>query len=95
VLTGVISYQDIRAVLAQDRSPDLSRLVVAGDLATPDPVVVTPPETLDDAMRLFGLRDLSLLPVVESRETGRVVGVLYRADVLNAYARALMERMPR
>jgi CIC family chloride channel protein len=94
-LTGVISYQDIRTVLSQGRSPELSRLVVAGDVATPDPVTVIPEATLDDAMRLFGLRDLSLLPVVETRDGKKVVGVLHRADVLNAYTRALMERPPR
>ena len=49
-------------------------------------------QSLNDAMRLFGLRDLSMLPVVDSRNKMRLVGILLRRDVLNAYRRALLER---
>ncbi len=91
-LSGVLSYQDIRNVLSTNRSPELDMLVVAGDIATPHPVVVTADRNLNDAMRLFGMRDLSMLPVVDSPDDMELVGLLNRRDVLNAYRRALMER---
>ncbi len=91
-LAGILSYQDIRNVITQERSPEMDMLVVAGDIATQDPVVVTADQSLNDAMRLFGMRDLSMLPVVESEESRVLTGVLYRRDVLNSYRRALMER---
>jgi hypothetical protein len=46
--------------------------------------------SLNDAMRLFGIRDLSMLPVVDAAESMRLIGRLYRSDVLTAYRRALM-----
>jgi CIC family chloride channel protein len=91
-LVGVISYQDIRNVLRTERSPEMDLLIVASDIATQDPIVVMPEQSLNDAMRLFGTRDLSLLPVVDSVARMRLLGVLYRRDVLNAYGRALLER---
>ena len=91
-LVGVLSYQDIRSVLSHRGDPGLDPLIVAGDIATPDPVTVHPGQTLNDAMRLFGLRDLSMLPVVEKGDASRLLGVLHRRDVLNAYRRALLER---
>jgi len=91
-VVGMLSYQDIRTVLSQGRDPEMDSLIVAGDIATPEPVVVTRNQSLNDAMRLFGVRDLSMLPVVDSDGEMRLLGVLYRRDVLNAYRRALLER---
>ncbi len=91
-LVGALSYQDIRAVLAHRHSPEMDFLIVAGDVATPDPTVITASQSLNDAMRLFGIQDLSMLPVVDSGENRKLIGVLYRRDVLNAYRRALMDR---
>jgi CIC family chloride channel protein len=91
-LVGVLSYQDIRTVLSKRQDPEMDMLLVAGDIATADPVVVTRGQSLNDAMRLFGVRDLSMLPVVDERERTRLVGVLHRRDVLIAYRRALMEK---
>jgi CIC family chloride channel protein len=90
ILRGVITYGDVRALLAEERSPEMDLLIVAGDIATPRPEVVTPEENLNDAMRTFGMQDLAVLPVVDSRDTMRLVGKLHRIDVLNAYRRALM-----
>jgi CIC family chloride channel protein len=91
-LVGVVSYQDIRAVLSRRQDPELDLLLVAGDIATPDPEVTTRGQSLNDAMRLFSLRDLSLLPVVDPTEPTRLEGILLRRDVLSAYRRALLER---
>ena len=91
-LTGVIAYQDIRNIPSQQRSPDMDRLVLAGDIASRDLVVVREEQSLDEVMNLFGLRDLSMLPVVDSPEGMRLLGVVYRRDVLTAYRRALLDR---
>jgi CIC family chloride channel protein len=90
-LVGILSYQDIRSVMAQGRNPEMDALLVAGDIATPEPVVVRGEQNLNDAMRQFGVRDLSMLPVVDTAGK-RLLGVLHRRDVLNAYRRALLER---
>ena len=90
ILHGVITYGDIRALLHEERSPEMDLLIVARDIATPRPEVVTPEENLNDAMRTFGMQDMAVLPVVDTRESMRLVGKLHRIDVLNAYRRALM-----
>jgi len=89
-LTGVIGYRDLRAVLDNSQPSEFDALVLAGDMAVPNPEYVTPGMSLNDAMRLFGVRDLSVLPVVDSRESRRLIGRLYRSDVLTAYRRALI-----
>ena len=91
LLVGVISYQDIRVVLGQEHTPEMDALIVARDIATLNPRTVTPRDNLNDALRVFGMQDVSVLPVVEPG-TDRLVGVLRRWDVLSAYRRALLER---
>jgi CIC family chloride channel protein len=89
-LFGVIAYRDLRSALRRERSPEMDRLVMAGDLAVTEPETVTPDQNLNHAMQLFGMRDLSVLPVVAADDDRRLVGKLYRSDVLSAYRRALL-----
>ena len=91
-LAGILSYQDIRSVMQHRADLEKTLLIVAGDIASPDPVVIRPDQTLNEAMRLFGLKDLSMLPVVATEDATRLLGILHRRDVLNAYRRALIER---
>jgi CBS domain-containing protein len=51
---------------------------------------VIPRESLLDASRKMGLRDLDYIPVVDSEDSMRLVGLLSRADILDAYQTKLM-----
>ncbi|HET7586323.1 MAG TPA: chloride channel protein [Gemmatimonadaceae bacterium] len=90
LLVGVITYEELRQVML-DRG-DLALVLVAADLAEPTEVV-TPRESLRVALRKMNARALDALPVVESEETPRFLGMLSRADVLAAYERELVQEV--
>ena len=86
ILKGVISLADLRPHLRdQGAWPGLS----ARDVATPDPVAVMPSESLLDALNKFAYRNAAQLPVVSDPHERRLIGVIRRSDVLNAYQKSL------
>ncbi|MCL1926635.1 MAG: chloride channel protein [Syntrophorhabdaceae bacterium] len=85
-LKGVISLMDLRLHLKdQDRWSQIH----AVDVATPDPVAMMPNESLLDALNKFAYRNSSQLPVVSDPHERKLVGVIRRSDVLNAYQKSL------
>jgi CIC family chloride channel protein len=89
-LVGVVSAADLRELL--QREDALRDLVVAADVARAPSETVTPHDSLLTALRRFGVRDASYLPVVDER--GRLAGVLSRTDVFSLYERGLAEAAP-
>jgi CBS domain-containing protein len=75
-LVAVVTDRDIvvRGAAAQS---DLSEMNVS-EVASHDPLTVTPEDNLDDALTLMARYQVRRLPVVED---GRLVGVLAQADV--------------
>ena len=58
-------------------------LVMSKDVAS-----CVPSETLNEAARIMWERDCGIVPVVESRESGKVVGVITDRDIcIAAYTR--------
>ncbi|MGD2067691.1 MAG: chloride channel protein [Gemmatimonadota bacterium] len=86
-LRGVIPLRDLQGALRY--ADALGQVVLAGDL-TREVRHVAPDERLDTVLRAFA-RDLpGELPVVDG--DGRLVGVVTRRQVLNAYDRELVKR---
>jgi CIC family chloride channel protein len=85
-LVGLIAYEDIRDVLL-DRG-ELAPLLIAADLAAPVEAVM-PSDSLRVALSRMNARAVDAIPVIESDETRRYVGVLSRADLLLAYEQEL------
>jgi hypothetical protein len=54
---------------------------------TGDPVTVTPDATVEDVATLMHDKQVSRLPVVDTR--GRLVGIITRTDILRAMVRGL------
>ena len=82
-LLGVVTVEE---VLLASQSPHLRALLVAMDLMR----AVAPlsaDEPLDQAMEQFVESDLLALPVVESADSKRVLGIVKRADLSGAYLR--------
>ena len=86
---GRIDFNDIRQALVNAEA--LSGLVVAGDLAHEDKLVVTPEEGLDVVMRIFAGRGPEELAVV-APTNGKLVGVVTRRHILDAYNQELLKR---
>ena len=85
LLAGIISFRDIRLVLQEEQ---LGHLVVAKEVATREVVTVTPMEDAETALRKMGQTGVSQLPVVDSHNPRRVIGVIHEKDITAAYDRA-------
>ena len=75
MITGLLRY----------REQGKARGITAGDLMTSPPVTVRPEDTVEHAARLMYMRRVKRLPVVNA--TGRLVGIISRADVLSVFDR--------
>ncbi|HKW41569.1 MAG TPA: chloride channel protein [Gemmatimonadales bacterium] len=87
VLVGMVSAAGLREAAEDGDTPE--GLILAADLATPEPDPVTTDDTLLTALRRFARRDADALPVVDSARREHLVGLVTRQDVLSSYERAL------
>lgn len=79
-LVGVITLGDVREV------PVAGRLAApVADVMSTQLVVVTPDQTLADAALLMARRGVGRLPVVDPDDHGRLLGIVSRSSVLQAY----------
>jgi CIC family chloride channel protein len=86
-LLGVIDLHDVKDILHEQ---DLSSVVIAEDLVSEIPFV-TPSEPLTSVNEKLWFRDLGQLPVVESSETRRFLGIVTRRDLLGAFDREVLQ----
>ncbi|CAN5477605.1 chloride channel protein [soil metagenome] len=82
-LKAVLDVDDIRLFLTEHGVP--AALLVADDLRATDYRVVTLDEDLASALRKLQAVQLEELPVIESDESKKVVGILGRRDIIAAY----------
>lgn len=87
-LMGVITFSDVKSFVRED---ELAELVRAHDVATTDLVAVSPEDDLFTALNRFGYKNVEQLPVIDNRITGKLIGVIYRKDLLQAYQKALIK----
>jgi CIC family chloride channel protein len=91
-LVGVVTYGDLRTVLAErDR---LGQVLIAADLANVEIEPVTPRDSLRTALQRLGVHGSLTLPVVETGDGRRLVGLISRAEILAAYDRELLRETP-
>ncbi len=88
-LKGIVSIQDVRPVLLEDR---VVRIVNAGDIATEAVITVTPEDDLNTAIRKFSVKDIDELPVVDLADPKKVIGMLKRRDVMAAYNKEVLKQ---
>jgi CIC family chloride channel protein len=86
-LSGIISFRDIRQILAEE---SLANLVIAKDVATSPVITVTPKENLEEALRKLGATGVSQLPVVDQDNPKKVIGTLDNKDINAAYDRVAL-----
>jgi CIC family chloride channel protein len=88
-MTGALTLQDLREVLFEEQ---LTNLVVAKDVARDGVVADTAEDTLGRALDLLAKHDVPALPVIERRDSRRVVGLVRRDALLVAYNSQLLLR---
>jgi CIC family chloride channel protein len=89
LLTGIVSLQDIKGVLLEE---DLKELVKVKYVTSKRVITITPNDNLNTAIEKFSIKDIGELPVVDVFNKRKVVGMLKRSDVINAYNKELLRR---
>ncbi|MBD3225612.1 MAG: CBS domain-containing protein [Caldithrix sp.] len=88
-LIGIVSMLELKEFLHDEDY--LSELVIASDLAQPPPARLYPDDNLDLVMHQFGRYNVDELPVLQSRDSQRVIGSVQRKDVIDAYNREIFK----
>lgn len=82
-LAGVVSYSDIERYPVKEGGKALT----AGDYATRSVVSVREEDTLFLALSRISQGDYSILPVIDTNASRKVVGVISRRDIIAGYER--------
>lgn len=89
-LTGIVSMQDIKNLIHSDYRDRVGQKV--GSICSRDVIFLTHEDTLYTAMKLFDIKGIEEIPVVDDREKKWVVGMLKRRNVIAAYNREVLNR---
>ena len=89
-LYGMLSFQDLRAILTQ---PIIPTLIIASDIACRDTLSVTLDDNLNDALQKFGHKDIGMMPVVDKNDPTKILGIIKRGDVMAHYNKRLVGKM--
>jgi CIC family chloride channel protein len=88
-LLGVVSLQDLEKALSE---PDFENRKVIDIATTKDLLVAYPGESVWEALRRLSIRDVGRLPVLENRDSRKLVGIIRRSDIVRAYNIAIINR---
>jgi len=89
LMVGVVSMQDVKTILHSEEER-VCHLV--GSICTRDVIMLTPDTNLYEAMKLFDIKGIDEIPVVESLEEPWVLGMLKRQEVIAAYNHEMLKR---
>ncbi|MFQ5786973.1 MAG: chloride channel protein, partial [Thermodesulfobacteriota bacterium] len=89
LLSGIISIRDFRELIYEESLKDL---VVVKELATLNVLTVNEDDTLDMVLKKWGMKPVGIIPVVESSQSRKIVGVISSKDVIRAYNKSLTEK---
>jgi len=88
-ITGVLTFLDYYDDLFNGKLDD--RMVVR-DIMTPDVVTVSIEDNLGTALEKITAGDFSILPVVSADNPLKMLGILTRRDILEAYDQAVIKK---
>jgi len=79
---GLVRFNDFRVVLLQSH---LYSKVSAKDVMNTDVEVLRLNDSIEDAMMKFGKQNSDLLPVLDASESGHILGIVKRSDLMARY----------
>ncbi len=86
-IIGMISMNDLKELLFEKDS--LNSLLIAGDLANTDFKVLTLDDNCKKALEIMRLYNFEGIPVVEAFNSKKVIGMLWRNDIQDAYQKEI------
>jgi len=81
-LVGIVALRDVEEAILRGRNPETT---TTGDICTRRVVVCRPDQTLTEALSMFGGHGFGRIPVIDPENPKRVIGMLRRGNILNAY----------
>ena len=88
-IAGVLTFLDYYDKLYNGKIDDH---MTVKDIMTRDVVTVSIEDNLDTALKKITSKDFSILPVVSHDNPLRMLGILTRRDILEAYDQAVIKR---
>ncbi|WP_040463093.1 chloride channel protein [Limisalsivibrio acetivorans] len=88
-LVGVLLFEEIREFVFEE---GLENIVVAGEICEKDIPTIKCENTLANAIELIGFRSVELLPIVDSEDETKLVGIITRRDIISTYNKVLRKR---
>lgn len=88
-LSGIFDIHDVRRILTDEFLP---HLVIARDIAVEDVITVFPHDDLKTVLMKFTIKNLEELPVVSPQDPKKVIGMITRRHLINAYNQELTAR---
>lgn len=89
-LTGIVSLQDIKNLIHSDYRDRVGQQV--GSICNRNVIFLAHDDTLYTAMKLFDVKGIEEIPVVDDRNSKWVVGMLKRRNVIASYNREVLNR---
>ena len=88
-LAGIIYLGNLRNVFAEEQ---LNQIILAEDVASPVEKVIYKNQPLDEAFEVFNKGEVDYLPVVNSKDSKEIVGVVEYHPLVEFINRKLFER---
>jgi CIC family chloride channel protein len=88
-LVGVIGIHDVTRALREREDPSALK---AGDLANKHFQVATPDENLDRVVERFWAAESGRLPVLDNRDSRKLLGTISQRDILGVYSLEALHR---
>jgi len=89
-IVGMLSLNDIKGYLYE--KDVLKNVLIANDIAQTDYDFVTPDDTCADALDRISKLNQEGVPVVNNRRDKKIIGMLWRKDIQDAYMKAIEVR---
>jgi CIC family chloride channel protein len=89
-LTGIISIHDIKGHLFERET--LKNVLIAGDIAMRDIEPVTPQDNCQIVLDKLSNYNLEGLPVIDNKKQGKLIGMIWRKDIHDAYNKEIERR---
>lgn len=86
-LSGIVTLSDLRSKV---KPGEVGRKI--GEIATREVEVAYPDETLDTALKRLASKQIGRLPVVDREDKKKLLGIITRSDIVNAYNKKIVEK---
>jgi CIC family chloride channel protein len=79
-LKGIVTHHDINEALNSGRGD-----IPVAEIMTRDLILCYPEETLMEALKKLGERNIGRIPVVDNKDIGHLLGLITRKGIISAY----------